>query len=285
MRSLKFESKLNIQNLLDIDNFRSRYLDYDVDLFLFVTFPGFELTTLEKNICFLYNNCSIHEFKNSWYMRPDYASYDLYNTVIYWPILLYINNINVIEDFRNLNQILAPSYSAILEITRDRVAKNEIINVREKQVEINKNMYYKRFPLDKIELTTVDTMKKIYEQPEPEDTCELRETEEIFTLTSEDIENKYVLIEYQPVNAGSIFLYLDDFTTPQPFGYDYTLKHDSNFEFKKVSWSSDDCPFGNGLEDLLQEGHKIRIKYAYAQTGCTYCPPSTYSVLDGGIIE
>ena len=100
MRSIKLESKINTQNLLDIDNFRSRYLDYDTYLNLYVTFPGFDLVTLDKNICYLYNNCTLFEFKNSWYMRPDYASYDLYNTVIYWPILLYINNIDIIENFR-----------------------------------------------------------------------------------------------------------------------------------------------------------------------------------------
>ena len=49
MRSIRTEVKQNIQNLLDVDNFRSRYYDYDNDLKLYVSFPGFELTTLENS--------------------------------------------------------------------------------------------------------------------------------------------------------------------------------------------------------------------------------------------
>jgi len=284
MRSIKLESKINTQNLLDIDNFRSRYLDYDTYLNLYVTFPGFDLVTLDKNICYLYNNCTLFEFKNSWYMRPDYASYDLYNTVIYWPILLYINNIDIIENFRGISEILAPSYTAILEISRDRVAKNEVIDVTKKKGPFNKNMYYKRYPFDKIELDIIKGTKYLGEEPEIEDECVLKETEEIFVLTEEDITNKYILITYQPANTGSVFLYLDDLNIPQAFGYDYVLKPDSVAEYKKISWAKDDCQFGNGMEELLEPGHKIRVKYVYAETGCMYCPP-LYTILDGGIID
>ncbi len=285
MRSIRTEVKQNIQNLLDVDNFRSRYYDYDNDLKLYVSFPGFELTTLEKNICYLYDNCAIKEFKDRWYMRPDYASYDFYNTVIYWPILLFINEIYAIEDFRDLDEILVPSINSILEISRDRIPKNELIYVHETTEEINQNMYYKRFPFDKIEVQKIENIDKVTTPIEPQNDCIFKELTEEFILTSDDITNKYIIIKYQPVNSASIFFYLDDFVTPQPLGYDYILKHDSTFQFRKVSWSKQDCTFGNGLEDLLEEGHKIRIKYVYSEIGCEYCPPnSSYNILDGGII-
>lgn len=285
MRSIKLEVKQNIQNYLDVDNFRSRYFDYENDSKLYVSFPGFELTTLEKNICYLYDNCSIHEFKDRWYMRPDYTSYDFYNTVIYWPIILYINEIYCIEDFRDLEEVLIPSMSSILEISRDRVSKNDLINVNEVIEEINTNMYYKRFPFDKIEKQKIENIDKVLNPIEPQNDCILKEITEEFVLTEDDITNKYVLIKYQPVNSGSIFFYLDDFSTPQPLGYDYTLKHDSTFQFRKVSWAKDDCQFGNGLEDLLEKDHKVKIKYVYSEVGCDYCPPNTtYNILDGGII-
>ena len=263
MNSIELESKINIKNILDVDNFRSRY--YDNYKNLYVEFPGFELSTLEKNICFLYNNCTIEEFKEKWYMRPDYTSYDFYNTVIYWPIILYINNINSIEEYCDLEEVLIPSLSSILEISRDRMSTNLYISTQEQLEEETANMYYKRFPFDKIEIQMIENINRLMERSEDSiSTSTLVENIEEFVLSAEDISNKYVLLMYPPVNLGSVFLYLEDLNYPQPLGYDYMLLTDSESELKKISWANDDCEFGDGMEGLLEENNKIRIKYIYS---------------------
>lgn len=84
-----------------------------------VVFPSPSFWLLEKNLYFLSANSTKKTFELKYVMRPDYLSYDEYNTVVLAPLLMYINGVFCIEDF-NLNEVIIPKLSYISEILVDK---------------------------------------------------------------------------------------------------------------------------------------------------------------------
>jgi hypothetical protein len=65
-------------------------------------------------------------------MRPDYLSFDEYNTVILAPLLMYVNGVFCTEAF-DLNEVIIPKLSFISDILKDKypeilATKLEVIN-------------------------------------------------------------------------------------------------------------------------------------------------------------
>lgn len=284
MVTIKDYAISNYKSAGDIDNFRRRYSEYSQDLGITVTIPSFEIYSLEKNYFYLYSNSDKIEFKDDWYMRPDYASYDNYNTVIYWPVLLYINNIDNIEDFKDLEEILIPDINALTKVIYDRVGVDDEYEPKDTSSN-NEIRYYKLYPLDEQErerIAAADNLSNSITQTVTTE-CILKENDETFTLTSTNISNKYIDLELPPTNYSSINFYIGSYVTPQSYGYDYKLVYDSNNVLKRISWSSADCNLGNGLENILEANDVIRITYVYSEINCDTCPPYEDDILDGGV--
>jgi len=84
-----------------------------------VVFPSPTFWLLEKHLFFLAANSTKKNFELKYTMRPDYLSYDEYNTVVLAPLLMYVNGIFCIEQF-NLNEVIVPKISYISEILVDK---------------------------------------------------------------------------------------------------------------------------------------------------------------------
>ena len=84
-----------------------------------VVFPSPTFWLLEKHLFFLAANSTKKNFEIKYTMRPDYLSYDEYNTVVLAPLLMYVNGIFCIEQF-NLNEVIVPKISYISEILVDK---------------------------------------------------------------------------------------------------------------------------------------------------------------------
>jgi len=84
-----------------------------------IVFPSPSLWLLEKHLFFLQANSKRIGFDQKYIMRPDYLSFDEYNTVVLGPLLMYVNNVFCIEDF-SLNEVIIPKLSYISEILVDR---------------------------------------------------------------------------------------------------------------------------------------------------------------------
>lgn len=82
-------------------------------------FPSPSFWLLEKNLFFLTANSEKKNFEQKYIMRPDYLSFDEYDTVVLGPLLMYVNKIFTPEDF-NLNEVIIPDISAIIEILVDK---------------------------------------------------------------------------------------------------------------------------------------------------------------------
>lgn len=278
------EAKRMSSMSIDIDNFRTNYLETDSINNINILYPGYELTTIEKHLYKLIYEGDKVSFDRKWNQRPDYASYDLYGVVNYWFIILFINNINCIEEFiyDNHKELIIPSIRSLQELLRDKIPLNEIENnyYKEKQAPL----LYRLFPLTPESFSITEAENALIDSSSsiPDPTCIFKENTENIELTATDISNKYIDLAYSPLNHSSITLQIEGYTTIQSYGYDYVLKTNENRSMKRISWSISDCSFGNGMEHLLDIGDVLQIRYLYPELGCSPCY-ETGNILDGGI--
>ena len=179
MESIIPEVKRNAKLATDIDNYRTRYSEYELDIFgnktLEVIFPAGEVYTLEKNFFTLLAKSKKVDFKTEWYQRPDYVSIEFYGTSIYWIIILFINCIDSIEDFKDLSEILIPNFNVILEITKDKISTTDNRNIEcisDSQVDLDKTTKYKIYPLNDKEIQIIKAKEALEIIVEVEDEYE-----------------------------------------------------------------------------------------------------------------
>lgn len=166
MESIKQEAKRNAKLATNLDNFRSRYMDKSDDGELKVIFPAAEIYSFEKNFFVLLANSKKVTFKPEWNQRPDYLSKEYYGNVIFWPLLLFVNRINSIEDFTGLDEVLIPSFDLLLEIVKDKIPYDNITSLEE-DFKLSEARYYKIYPLDERELATIES-QEVLEFVDPE---------------------------------------------------------------------------------------------------------------------
>jgi len=109
------EAIRHLQSPLDIEKFGERFKTEN-NLF---TFPDPNLLTIDKNLFYLLKNSKEVDFELKYRFRPDYLSFDYYNTTILWELLMYVNSIFSVEDF-DLTKVAIPSMEAITFIIQDQ---------------------------------------------------------------------------------------------------------------------------------------------------------------------
>ncbi len=119
MITIEDEARIQSKYPFDIDNFSERYKTKN-NLFKF-TSPS--LWVIEKNLFFLLKNSKIENFDIKYRYKPSYLSYDKYKVTNLDFLLMRVNNIACAEDF-DLNTIIIPSMSAIIEICRDKYSNS-----------------------------------------------------------------------------------------------------------------------------------------------------------------
>ena len=126
METILQQATKNISFPLDFDNLRKRYFDYDpVNTDISVVYPSGDIPGLEVYYYMLLSTSDQYDFDPSWEMRPDYTSYDIYGTIIYWPIILHLNNIYNIEEYTQLETVFAPPISSISKLTNYLYKQNK----------------------------------------------------------------------------------------------------------------------------------------------------------------
>jgi hypothetical protein len=111
-------SKRNKDLPIDIDFMGDRYKTTNG----YFTFTSPSLWALEKNLFYLLRHSEKRDFESKYIMRPDYLSWDEYNTVVLAPLLMYVNGVMSIEEF-SLNEVIIPKFSAIIKVTEDKFSK------------------------------------------------------------------------------------------------------------------------------------------------------------------
>ena len=119
MITIDQESTRRIRSPIDFDKMGERYKT-DSGIF---TFTSPSLWTLEKNLFYLLRYSKEIKFDQKYKMRPDYLSYDEYGTVILAPLLMYVNNVVSVETF-NLDNVIIPTYKAVMDLTLDKFSQD-----------------------------------------------------------------------------------------------------------------------------------------------------------------
>lgn len=287
MESIRDEAVRNANLSINLDNLRMKYYDYDSVNEESVSFPSPLIYAFEQNLFRIFSTCTRVSWNTKWTQRPDYVSYEYFGTPVFWNLILLVNQAKSIEDFLNFEEILVPSYSVILQLAREKVP-NYIEDISDVNEITSEARYYKKYPLDTAEVDRIHAEEAIEEheaEPEPDPISPLyAEIEEEITLTQEMIDDQYVIIEYQPTSASSIAFFVEDNPEASKYAYDFILLLDSSSgDWKKISWSDIDCPFGIGLPTILNEaGLTIRIVYV---TGGANKPPFDLFFIDGEVYE
>lgn len=265
MFTIKEEAKYNYKLPTDLDQFRYKYLEKDSTSNMSVIFPSFSIDTLEKNRYKLLSASKSIPFMSGWNQRPDYASYDLYNTVIYWSLILFLNNIDCIEDFKDLDNIYIPPYTVLIDLVKDRLPSTAILETIPSLEEPNKNTVdqYKSFMLDEYYLATKQAQSNITGiTASPIYDISSYSRTDSFILSSVDITNKYVDLIEIPSSASSLVVNINDLSINQSYGLDYILKYTDNNELRRISWDSTSLVNNSdGMGLLISSGDTLNISY------------------------
>jgi len=263
MPSIRLDVAKEIKNPLLIDNLAYKYLEVSSQG-IHVKYPAFEKEILERNLYNLLYNSTPIPFKNTWSMRPDYASHDLYGSTIYWPILLYVNRIDTIEEFTQLSEIFYPSIESLVAIAGEITHKTIDANPTNKVS--SEVRYYKLYNLDdkeKKKLKASDFLAGLIPDTETA-AVELEEVTDVFTLSVTDSTSGFVTLSSKPINFSCLSITLNDDYSPLVFGRDYMLYFIGTEA--KVYWIGARVPFGSGPSIPISDGDKLTIIYLTEKT-------------------
>lgn len=94
------------------------------------TFPSPTLEMIDQNLYYLLKNATQVAFDRKYVMRPDYLSFDEYGTVSLAQLLMYVNAVPSIEQF-DLQEVVIPSLSAIIEMLKDKFPIRDVADLEE----------------------------------------------------------------------------------------------------------------------------------------------------------
>ena len=120
--NISIESNMDYKSMFNADSFRDSYRiktfiersdsKIDVSETVFLDFNDLFLNT---NKHFLLARCDIKEFQPRWQFRPNYLSYDMYGTLSFAYLLLFINDVVSVLDF-DFDYVKVPKIGAIKEL-------------------------------------------------------------------------------------------------------------------------------------------------------------------------
>ena len=122
MFNIRQESQTRVRQPTDLDNMAPRYATTSG----IYTFTSPYLWTIEKNLYYLLRNSVRKDFDEKYNMKPSYMSYDEYGVTSLDKLLMYINNVGCVEEFK-LDKVIIPTFSAIIDICQDKYSKNKPI--------------------------------------------------------------------------------------------------------------------------------------------------------------
>jgi len=239
--------------LIDEDKFRRKYKDKDKTLSIIFSSPYLEI--FEKNRFYLLKESIKKVLETKYYYRPDYLSYEEYGSTSLWYLLLYINDISCIENF-NKYEILIPSYSSILRLTKDKVTTDiqDLSKVKDSVPISILNLYSSKV---KPNLDVDDTN----DEGEEDVRSSLFFARQKFTITAGQESNGYLDLAFVPVIETIVFK--TEHAGNHIYNIDYVvIENPTDHKIRRISWKDSDCGDGPGLLGTLKEGMVVEITYA-----------------------
>ena len=121
MITIDSESRLRVRYPFEIDNMAKRYKTEST----YFTFTSPSLSVLEKYYYYLLRNSTEKQFSSRYKYKPSYLAYDEYGVTNLGFLLMYMNNIQCVEDF-DLVSVIIPSMDSIVTMCQDKVPQVKV---------------------------------------------------------------------------------------------------------------------------------------------------------------
>jgi len=239
----------------DLDNYRRMYslAETDSDETILIKFVAPSIIAFENYRFYLLQNSTTITIQANNYYRPDYVSYQQYDTINLWALILFVNNIPTIEDF-DQEKILVPTRAAIIQVSRDILTKNlltEIVPLYDFPPNPTPPLFFEEQTaapaLVPSQITPVFIPKDMYFN------------RELFTVDVVMARQRYVDLQYEPVINSISFKIKDNF--PVVYDVNYLVKKGTKGN-NRITWDPRVIPNGIGLNSVLVEGVQFEISYA-----------------------
>ena len=250
------ESRILSKLYDDIDNYRRFYYmpEKGEDETISVQFVAPKLHLFEEFRFTLLASSEIKPLEPDMYYRPDYVSYKEYNTINFWAMLLFINDIPTIEDFC-VETIKVPSKNAVMELTdvaSERRSLEEIVPLYEQSPKPTPALFNKKKSLPTKDMPEVKLQTFV-----PFNVYFMRET---FTLGIVDVRNRYVDLKEEPV-PESLSIQLANGVTFLK-GKHYDLINGIRGSNTRLTWDPRRLKNGLGMMDIMVENVQFEVMYA-----------------------
>jgi hypothetical protein len=256
--TIDVESRKASQLVTDIDKQRRRYIKKSGDVK--VQFVSPSIFNYERFFFYLLRNSTYSQLGRNYIQRPDYLSYDQYSTTTLWPVLLFVNRVQSIEDFVGPT-VYIPSYSSILELSKNNQTLLDSIDL-DKINEPNLNIKKLQVYYSKVRVPTSEAQPRTPTTEDQELPSYLRQK---FNLVEMNLLNKFVDLGFIPVQET---VEVKIVNSNQVLVYDahFTIIADDNGDSRRVSWAEADCVYSPyGMEDTLTVGTVLDISYVKEQ--------------------
>jgi hypothetical protein len=252
------EARILSKTYDDVDNYRNFYYmpeyDSENETSIPVQFVAPKIHLFEEFRFNLLANSVIKQLEPEMYYRPDYVSYKEYNTINFWALLLFINDIPTIEDFC-VENIKIPSKSSVMQLTdvaSERKSLEEILPLYDQPLKHTPSLYNKRksLPVENIKEVPLQTFI-------PFDVYFVRES---FTLTIVDVRNRYIDLRNIPI-PESLSIHLQDGVSYLK-GRHYELINGRNGNGSRLTWDPRRLNSGIGMMDVMVENTNFEVLYS-----------------------
>jgi hypothetical protein len=253
--SIKDEADILTKLSSDLDNFRRFYSlkEENVNETILVRFVAPQISAYEDYRFYLLKNSVKKPLAPNRYYRPDYVSYDEYDTINYWALLLFLNDIPTIEDFE-VEEIYVPTPASLIEISNDILYKDllhEIVPLTDLPPKPTSPLYSRVQVKPKYVIPTKSTVPFV--------PSSLYYNRESFTIDVVLARQRYVDLQFEPV-PNSLDLKVQD--SPNfIYGKHYIMIR-GNKGNNRLTWDSRLINNGVGLNSVLVEGVQFEISYA-----------------------
>ena len=248
MQNIQQEARILSKSQLDIDLLRRSYVK--VDSGVTVHFVSPYLLAYEKYRHFLLANSIKKKLVPQYFYRPDYLSYDIYGTTIFWTVLLFINNVTCLEEFK-IDEVYIPTYfsiSAMSELNEEEKNITDLDDIVEEK-EFWPKLYEPNNYTQYIKDSTVSSFPNL--QPY---------RRESFIISIDNINNQYVDLNQIPV-IESIVVRLKDQVFVPLYGVHYIIKENVDGDNMTLSWSDSDSPSGTGMGNVILLNTILEVQY------------------------
>ena len=255
----------------DVDLYRYKYRETEQQIDqsnVNISFVSPVFSVYEKNRFTLLRNSTIVEMTPRWRYRPDYLSYDKYNTTAWWQLLLWINDIKSIEYFTK-ETVIVPTIDILSSIEKDAYFTGGYIDINED--EKHKKTLYTLFlnpinNLEEIKLSPptpggTSTLNELI-QPNNEIQEESKFVREIFNLTIPMLRLRHVDLKHVPIEAS--IRVLANCRPNLIYNKHYKLIEDDNKALRRITWDPEIID-NAGLLFKLRENDSLEVQYATSE--------------------